>query len=273
MTQRAAPDLHLAGTYRREVRASLARIWENVFDWEHLDHLHRDSFSGCILLDQGDWGWRLRLSLAGDDPGRGQVIELRVDRAAARYVTKTIEGVGAGTEVRVALAPRSAHATAVAVEFHVPEPNPDRRAAIGRAYAALYARLWDEDEAMMQARERALAGCKRRKGGPLSIALGPEAQVRARLPLTFEVGGGRYRLVEVDSKLVAHAILCPHWLGPLDQAPVIDGEVSCPWHGYRFDVRSGACVSGQRLSLGAAPSFTVTDGCVRAHAPGSSADL
>jgi len=25
--------------------------------------------------------------------------------------------------------------------------------------------------------------------------------------------------------------------------------VTCPWHGYRFDVRSGRCVSGQAFRL------------------------
>ena len=55
----AAPPLHLAAVYRREVGASLARIWENVFDWEHLAHLHDASFASCGLIDRGAWGWRM----------------------------------------------------------------------------------------------------------------------------------------------------------------------------------------------------------------------
>ena len=45
--------LHLAGDYHRRVGASLDRIWENVFDWEHLAHLHDGSFRHCELLAQG----------------------------------------------------------------------------------------------------------------------------------------------------------------------------------------------------------------------------
>jgi len=272
---RANPDLglHLAGVYRRDVRASLDRIWENVFDWEHLDHLHESSFAGCNLLARGEWGWRVRLIAARGDAGRAQTIELRADRPAGRYVTTTIEGVGAGTEIRASLLPRGPRLTAVTVEFHVPESRLDRRAAIGRAYVAAYQRLWDEDEAMMRARESALAGQAAPKmAGPSSIELGGEAEVRANLPLSIALGGERYRLADVDGALMAHAVVCPHWLGPLDESPIVDGAVRCPWHGYRFDIRTGACLSGQRLSLGAAPVVTTSNGHVRAHAPESSAE-
>jgi hypothetical protein len=34
------PALHLAATYAREVEAGTARVWENVFDWEHFPALH-----------------------------------------------------------------------------------------------------------------------------------------------------------------------------------------------------------------------------------------
>jgi DNA-binding XRE family transcriptional regulator len=40
-----APSLELALTYNREVRAGIERIWENVFDWEHLPVLHGSYFS------------------------------------------------------------------------------------------------------------------------------------------------------------------------------------------------------------------------------------
>lgn len=260
------PALHLAGVYRRDVGASLDRIWENVFDWEHLDHLHESSFAACNLLAWGEWGWRMRLIVAGGDAGRAQTIELRADRPDRRYVTTTTEGAGAGTEIRVSLLARAPHLTAVTVEFHVPESRPERLAAIGLAYVAAYRRLWDEDEAMMRARERALAQAAPKMAGPSSIELGSEAEVRANLPLSFALGGERYRLVDVDGALVAHAVVCPHWLGPLDEAPIVDGAVQCPWHGYRFDIRTGACLSGQRLSLGAAPAITTSNGHVRAHA-------
>ncbi len=42
------------GFYRRTIRASLSRVWENVLDWEHLPWLHRSSFSDIKLLGEAE---------------------------------------------------------------------------------------------------------------------------------------------------------------------------------------------------------------------------
>ena len=55
---RVAPSLELAVTWRREVRAGIERIWENVFDWEHLPVLHEMYFNAVEQIEIGDWGWR-----------------------------------------------------------------------------------------------------------------------------------------------------------------------------------------------------------------------
>ena len=258
-----ATELHLAATYRRRVEASLARIWENVFDWEHLAHLHDGSFAECALIDRGAWGWRVELTTVGAPAA--QVIELRADRANGRYVSTTLEGAGAGTQIRVSLAPIEPHRVDVTVDFHIPESHPERLQALGAAYVAAYARLWDEDEVMMQARERALA----RRGSPDRTAppldLGNEQAVRAALPVSFDFGDAPFRLIDLNGEILAHSTICSHWLGPLDQAPVEDGEVRCPWHGYRFDVASGICRAHPALTLAAAPGIRVIDGRVVAE--------
>ena len=70
-------------------------------------------------------------------------------------------------------------------------------------------------------------------------------------------------MLELDGELVAHAAVCPHWLGPLDAASLEDGALRCPWHGYRFDVRSGCNLDGRRLRLPPAPRVRVgRDGAV-----------
>lgn len=253
------PALHLAGVYRRREKASLARIWENIFDWEHLAHLHNDSFADCTLIENGRWGWRVSLTPKG---AASQTIEMRADRMTGHYTSSTIEGTGAGTEIRVALSPRDTDDVDVEVEFHIPEERPQRLAVIGASYVAAYARLWDEDEAMMQARERALA---RRRMPDFSVPpldLGETQAVRAALPLKFDFGGSPFRLVDLDGELVAHSTICPHWLGPLDEAPVIGGQVRYLWHGHCFDVASGACAAHPVLKLGPAPEVSLIEGRV-----------
>lgn len=254
--------LQIAGTYRRRVGASLARIWENVFDWEHLAHLHDGSFRQCVLVDSGPWGWRVALTVHGAKP---QTIALHADRGANRYVSTTLDGKARGTEIRVSLAPIAEHLVDVVVEFHLPEQRPDRLAAFGKSYAAAYATLWDEDEAMMQARERALTRRTQPDRTSPPLDLGDEQAVRAQLPMNFELGGVAFRLVELGGAWIAHAVLCPHWLGPLDDAPIVDGAVRCPWHGYVFDVASGSCQSQPALKLVAPPTIRMVGGRVIAE--------
>jgi nitrite reductase/ring-hydroxylating ferredoxin subunit len=242
--------------YRREVGAEVERVWENVLDWEHLPWLHRSTFSRIELLGSGASGWRARVGLAPAESGREILLELATWRDRGRYVARTLEGPGAGTEIWTQLFPRGAR-TGIEVAFHVPGVAAARVAEVGRSHERLYARLWDEDEAMMVRRARELA----RRAAPAEpaspLALGPLDELRGKLPLLVELGGRRYRLVEVDGELAAHAAVCPHRLGPLEEGELEDGCVRCPWHGYRFDLRTGESRDGRRLRLPPAPRVVV----------------
>ena len=67
------------------------------------------------------------------------------------------------------------------------------------------------------------------------------------------------RQVTVDERWVAlfyvdgayHAIdqLCLHRGGPLSDGTVRDCVVTCPWHGWQFDVRSGALVQDPSVGV------------------------
>ncbi len=48
---------------------------------------------------------------------------------------------------------------------------------------------------------------------------------------------------EVSGAQVVSAFtqLCPHAMGDLSYGMVYAAEVECPVHGYRFDIRTGAC--------------------------------
>jgi nitrite reductase/ring-hydroxylating ferredoxin subunit len=122
---------------------------------------------------------------------------------------------------------------------------------MGDGYLRLYTRLWDEDEAMMREREQRLAPPP--AAPAVGLDLGPEEALRASLPRRVELAGRRYQIAQVDDALVVYAAVCPHWLGPLADAAA-DGSVTCPWHGYRFDVRSGRrCDVESPLRLPAPP--------------------
>jgi nitrite reductase/ring-hydroxylating ferredoxin subunit len=247
-----------AAVYRREVHASLERVWENVLDWEHLPWLHRERFSRIECLRENADGWRARVGLAPAETRQEILLELSLDRPRLRYVARTLEGPGAGTEIWTRLEPVSPQRTRIEVEFLLPGIPADRLASLGRAYVRLYTLLWDQDESMMREREAQLA--RRAAAAAATLALGPLASLRARLPLQVELGGRWFRLLELDGELLAHAAQCPHRLGPLAEAALEDGCLRCPWHGYRFDVRTGASADGRRLRLARAPRVVISPG-------------
>lgn len=242
------------GTYRRELPVSLERLYENALDWEHLPWLHQSSFCDIACLDAGDWGWRARVGLQPVSNRSEVVLELLLDRQSRRWITRTTAGSGRGSEIWTHAFAVAEHRTDIVVDFFVVGVTRDQADTVGSAYTTLYERLYDEDVSMMSERQRQIdRSAARMKPSP--VKLGCVADVKQRLPLIVETAGRRFRVVELDGRLVAHSTLCPHQLGPLDQGEVMQGIIQCPWHGYRFDVRTGENVSGQRCRL--APPATV----------------
>ncbi len=255
--QRAAGERSRCGSepiavYERRVHASLERVWENVHDWEHLPYLHAKSFCGISCDEVAAWGWRARVQLVPRERPSEITIELRAEPDGASYHARTLAGPGAGTDIWTQLRAVDAASTDIRVSFHVPGLAGDAAEHLGRGFVALYTRLWDEDEAMMQRRQALVDGVAERAPRPGTsgeLALGPLAELRASLPRVVCVGENRFRIAESAERLVAHAIVCPHLGGPLESGAIEDGSVVCPWHGYRFDCATGRGPAGQRCRL------------------------
>jgi nitrite reductase/ring-hydroxylating ferredoxin subunit len=245
------------GTYRRVLPVSLVRMYENALDWEHLPFVHSSSFRSIECLDSGPWGWRARtVSSTGDE----NVIELRLDRACRRWITRTLEGRNQGAEIWTHAFPIEPVRVDIVVDFFVPGVAPELREKVGGAYAALYTRLYDEDVAMMVERQHQLDRRMGRTGSGEVLDLGPREGLS--LPLTVELDGRAVVVNESDGELVAYPALCPHQLGPLNEGALENGAVTCPWHGYAFDVRTGDCRTGQTCRLTDLPQISEADGRV-----------
>jgi 3-phenylpropionate/trans-cinnamate dioxygenase ferredoxin component len=54
-----------------------------------------------------------------------------------------------------------------------------------------------------------------------------------------EVEGKGIALFNLGGEIYALDNACTHVGGPLSQGRVEEGEVECPWHGSRFDIRTG----------------------------------
>ena len=55
----------------------------------------------------------------------------------------------------------------------------------------------------------------------------------------FVAEGQVVALFNVESSLYALDGVCPHQGGPLGQGSLEGCLVTCPWHGWQFDVRNG----------------------------------
>ena len=232
---------------------SLERLYENALDWEHLPHVHGGTFNSVDCEAAGPWGWRARTTTAR---GESVMLELRLDRDCRRWITRTLEGLNAGHEVWTHAFAASSRRTDIVVDFFVPDVAADARGRLGDAYCNLYERLYDEDVAMMDERQRQLDKRIDPEVAPTPKCLG--AIDALQFPLHVDFGGRDYHVARVDDELIAHVARCPHQMGPLE--PAAAGIVRCPWHGYRFDARTGVCLTGQLCRLIQAPRVVVRDG-------------
>lgn len=56
-------------------------------------------------------------------------------------------------------------------------------------------------------------------------------------------------LVRLEGKVMAYRNECPHMGMPLDTGMVDGGVITCPWHGFRFDLSSGECLTAPHVQL------------------------
>ena len=237
---------------------NLERMFENALDWEHLPFVHASSFYSIECLESGAWGWRARIE---NDRGHPSTIELRLDKALRRWITRTLEGRNRGSEIWTHAFPIGSERVDIVVDFFVPGVTAAEREKTGRAFAGLYERLYDEDVAMMVERQHQL---DRRMGRSKADAKELDLGLRSTLglPVRCEVGGRAYVVAELEGELVVYPALCPHQLGPLADGKIIDGSVRCPWHGYTFDLISGDCLNAGTCGLGERPEINEKDGRV-----------
>ena len=81
---------------------------------------------------------------------------LRVDIDKNRWITKTLSGLGKGTEIWTHAIPIGENKIKVIVDFYVPKLPALLKAKFAGQYNALYAHLYDEDLWMMAGRQTAL---------------------------------------------------------------------------------------------------------------------
>ena len=97
------------------------------------------------------------------------------------------------------------------------------------------------------------------------------ADSRVKVAIAGDVPDGEGRVFEVQGRAVAvfnvsglfYAIdnECPHRGGPLGEGDVEGAVVRCPWHAWRWDVRTGANVNNPAVKV-ACFAVAIEDGAI-----------
>jgi len=79
------------------------------------------------------------------------------------------------------------------------------------------------------------------------------------LVIEISLGEDRYAICNVEGRIHALAGTCPHSGGPLGQGVVNGGNLTCPWHAWEFDCRTGAHDYNPDLRIATFPVRIVGD--------------
>jgi methionine sulfoxide reductase heme-binding subunit len=114
------------------------------------------------------------------------------------------------------------------------ETNPLLAAALGAGMAAVLGLH------LVAARREAPADAERSAGASGFVdacAVRDIPNHRARI---VTVGGERVAIFKYDGKISALSNVCQHQNGPLGEGRILDGCVTCPWHGFQYKPETGA---------------------------------
>jgi nitrite reductase (NADH) small subunit len=71
------------------------------------------------------------------------------------------------------------------------------------------------------------------------VRIAAESDLEPGICGEYVAGGRIVALFNVDGKFFALDGICPHQGGPLGKGSLCGAIVTCPWHGFQFDVTSG----------------------------------
>jgi nitrite reductase/ring-hydroxylating ferredoxin subunit/DMSO/TMAO reductase YedYZ heme-binding membrane subunit len=71
------------------------------------------------------------------------------------------------------------------------------------------------------------------------ISAGPVSDIPENRAKIVKVQGERVAIFKYQGKLSAVSNVCQHQNGPLGEGKIIDGLITCPWHGYQYRPHDG----------------------------------
>jgi nitrite reductase (NADH) small subunit len=85
------------------------------------------------------------------------------------------------------------------------------------------------------------------------VRVGRSSDVPAGEGQVVEAGGRALALFNVDGAYYAIDNSCAHRGGPLGEGELDGTVVTCPWHGWRWDVKTGANANNPAVKMACFP--------------------
>lgn len=99
------------------------------------------------------------------------------------------------------------------------------------------------------------------EGKPQRVKVATTADIPAGEGRVVEAGAKTLALFNVEGKYYALDNTCLHRGGPLGEGDLDGRVVTCPWHGWRWDVTTGANVNNPAVAVACFP-VTVEEGAI-----------
>lgn len=91
------------------------------------------------------------------------------------------------------------------------------------------------------------------------VRVAATSEIPAGQGKTFEVGGRKIAVFNIGGAFHAIDDTCKHRGGPLGEGEVDGTTVTCPWHGWSYDVTTGECVDDAECAVDRFPVKVESD--------------
>jgi len=81
------------------------------------------------------------------------------------------------------------------------------------------------------------------------VRLGPAEEIPIQEFKVYQLEAMDLAVYNVDGKFYGISTYCPHAAANLSRGPLNGTVITCPGHGYRFDIMTGKCLTDPEMAL------------------------
>jgi nitrite reductase (NADH) small subunit len=82
-----------------------------------------------------------------------------------------------------------------------------------------------------------------------SVAIAKFDELESGKGKIIEMNGKEIALFKIENKIFAIDNECKHKGGPLGEGICNEGIVTCPWHQWRYDLKTGLCPENPQIKV------------------------